>query len=128
MSEMFCFDPLECYEHKVKAIIRSGVYLWDVLMHCERDGSLDSKILRQSEQANDIQRVLETYQSISLICFNGQAAHAIFKRHFSPSLLKEHGLECHVLPSTSPAHASMRPQEKLQHWEVIKHHLENNGL
>jgi len=123
MSQLLSFNVHSDYEHRVNAITEAGIFLWDVLKRCERQGSLDANILRQSEQVNDLEAVLTEFQTISMICFNGKAAYSIFKRHFS--ILNFQHIECHVLPSTSPAHASMSREDKLRHWQVIGEYLEN---
>lgn len=121
MSEILSFDVNDDYECRVEAVARSGIFLWDVLKRCERQGSLDANILRQSEQVNDLDEVLKKFNTISMICFNGKMAYSIFKRHFPVSFIQ--GIECHVLPSTSPAHASMSREEKLRHWQLIGDYL-----
>ena len=91
------------------------------MQRCEREGSLDANIVQQSEQANDLELYLRKYKTISAIFFNGKAAHTIFKRHFCVSNFMH--IKCYVLPSTSPAHASMTREKKLQYWQVIADHL-----
>ena len=95
-----------------------GVGLWDVLQYCERQGSLDSKIVTSSEQANDIIGLLSDYPDITKLCFNGQKAYQAFKRHLlkpNPSFFERYTLT--VLPSTSPANASIPKQDKFSVWQ-----------
>ena len=123
MAQLFSFDFAGDYQYRLDKLSQSGVFLWDVLKRCERQGSLDVNILRQSEEVNDLESAVKKHATISMICFNGKAAHAIFKRHFNASDFDH--IEFHVLPSTSPAHASMTREEKLQHWQVITDCLDN---
>lgn len=122
MSQVLSFESAVEYECRLELLRQSGILLWDVLRQCERKGSLDVNIKRQSEKANDIELVLKKHDTISVIFFNGKASYSIFKRHFLASSFKQ--VECIVLPSTSPAHASMSWKEKLESWRVIKQYLD----
>ena len=42
MGELGGFDPTLPYPERIAHIQRVGFALWDVLQHCEREGSLDS--------------------------------------------------------------------------------------
>ena len=68
------------YEERVRRLQDVGFALWDVLKHCEREGSLDSKIVKASEAPNDIETLLNTYPNIHLIVFNGGKAAESFRR------------------------------------------------
>ena len=41
------------YSHRVLKVKAAGVAVWDVLSDCDRIGSLDSNIIRDSERVND---------------------------------------------------------------------------
>ncbi|MCO4786679.1 DNA-deoxyinosine glycosylase [Marinomonas atlantica] len=106
------------YAERVAMLKRFKVALWDVLQHCERQGSLDSKIVAGSERANDLLGLLSQYPNISKLCFNGQKAYQSFKRH----LLKNNPVffaayELVILPSTSPANASIPKEVKFEQWQ-----------
>jgi double-stranded uracil-DNA glycosylase len=109
------FDPALAYEKRVAALKASGIAVWDVLATCERTGSLDSAIDRASEVANDFESFFANHPSISRVFFNGGIAEALFKRHRG-SLYRDSRLTFVRLPSTSPAHAGMRYEEKLARW------------
>lgn len=121
MSQLLPFSIDDDYQRNIDALIQSGIFLWDVLKRCERQGSLDANILRQSEEVNDIELILRNYNTISAIFFNGKVAHSIFNRHFNTNNFEQ--VKYYVLPSTSPAHASISREEKLQHWRVISDYL-----
>lgn len=121
MSELFSFAEELSYQKRLEHLQHSGIVLWDVLQQCQRQGSLDSAIQRDSEVPNDIAALLAQYKSIKAVFFNGKAAHTMFKRHFLPELTAN--LELIVLPSTSPAHASMSREIKLTHWQRISDFL-----
>lgn len=105
------------YGIRTRAMKKAGVALWDVLKHCERQGSLDSDIVRHSEQANDILSFLDRHRHIIRICFNGQKAAAAFRRHIlkaAPELVTR--FEMLTMPSTSPANASQSVADKYAVW------------
>jgi len=115
MGEVLGFAVDAPYGERVFALRRAGLALWDVLAACERPGSLDSAIRRDSEQANDIAALLAAHPQIKQIFFNGGAAEATFRRHHA-AVLKRPDLTFVRLPSTSPAHASLRFEQKCAVW------------
>ena len=113
MSKIASF-PMELgYSERVAKVQEAGVCVWDVLSDCQRPGSLDANIVRDSEVPNDIASFLKKYPSISMLGFNGAASKAIYKRH---NLLVDEALGLCQLPSTSPAYASMKKEKKLDIW------------
>lgn len=100
------------YEEKKSCLLAQGIGLWDNLQYCERSGSLDSNI--KSEIPNDFEALLKQYPNVQKLLFNGQKSFQFFKK-FHPKLLVQ--LECHSLPSTSPANATLRFEDKLQEWK-----------
>ena len=106
------------YDARVRALLSSGVALWDVLEACERPGSLDASIRRESERPNPIGELLATHPGITLVACNGGKALQLFKRHVGPALsdaLKAR-VEVLGLPSTSPANASIPLPERERAW------------
>lgn len=106
------------YTKRVSNLQDAGYALWDVLLDCQRPGSLDSDIRRDSEKANDMVALIDDHPGIKLIAFNGAAAKQIFMRHCKHVLQQFPHLEWVQLPSTSPAHAAMTRAEKLAHWRT----------
>ncbi len=104
------------YQERLAAMTEARVALWDVLRQCEREGSLDSDIKAHSERPGDIVGLLHNCPQIRRICFNGQKAAAAFRRHIVPHLPAGRVFEMLVLPSTSPANASQRREEKFRIW------------
>lgn len=115
MADVLGFKPDAGYDCRVAALRHARIALWDVLAHCERDGSLDSSIRRDSEIGNDIAALLERCPQITQVLFNGGAAEAGFRRHQRALLLRP-GLSFVRLPSTSPAHAALPYAQKLALW------------
>ncbi len=102
------------YNQKKEMLKRNKIAVWDVLQACERQGSLDSAIVK--EVPNDFTGFLNEHPNVKIIAFNGQKAAAFFKKHVR--LTKDY--ELITLPSTSPAHAGKSFEMKLKEWEVIK--------
>lgn len=118
MSKLCNFSLESDYQARAKAITAQGFAVWDVLYDCERPGSADSKIVRASERPNNFNEFLEEYPSIKLIAFNGAAAKQIFMRHYAQIFSQVQNLASCQLPSTSPAYAAMRPDQKLERWRT----------
>ena len=112
LGALLGFAPDDDYAQRVQALQRAGIAVWDVLAECERDGSLDSAIDRHSEFPNDIAGLLAARPSIRRILLNGQKAATSLRRHV-PDL----PAECIVLPSTSPANASVPVAQKRAAWQ-----------
>ncbi len=107
------------YEERTRILREAQWALWDVLLHCERPGSLDANIRNKTIVCNDFERFLSAHTSIRTILFNGKAAEAIFKKHVKTALFFQRlkvKPELHCLPSTSPAMASMSYEQKLVIW------------
>ncbi len=120
MGALFAAHPELPYKQRCERLREAGVALWDVLSQCQRPGSLDSRIDRQSEIANDIPHLLARAKGVSRIAFNGKTAEAAFNRHVKTQLPAGRlaQIEFVLLPSTSPAHASRSYAEKLQAWRA----------
>lgn len=116
MGELVGAHPALPYPQRLQALKVAHVALWDVLHSCEREGSLDSDI--EQEEANDFAAFFAKHPNIAQVCFNGAKAEQSFKR-FVLGKQKLPPLELVRLPSTSPAHAGMRYEEKLKLWRAI---------
>lgn len=123
MGSVFGFDAQAAYPARVKNLVANGVAVWDVLQSCQRSGSLDSAIQRDSEIANDFDNLFMQQTSIKQVFFNGQAATKIFNRHCSEIIKNFQSIGWQTLPSTSPAYASKSFEEKRQIWQ--QHLLSN---
>lgn len=120
MAMLFDFDKHAEYEQRLEFLRAKGVALWDVLHSCKREGSLDSMIQLDTQMPNDFNVLFHKYPNIRAVFFNGAKAESYFKRHILPSLA-DHQLHFARLPSTSPAHASLSFDKKLEAWQVIRH-------
>lgn len=121
MSSLFGFDASLPYEERLVLLQQQGVALWDVVAAAERQGSLDTAIKGASVQANDFAGLLTDYPRLNAIFLNGRSVQTLFDRHVRKKQCLPDQLAVHVMPSTSPANARMRPDEKLKHWALLKH-------
>lgn len=122
MGEMFDAGPELPYAERIARLHRLGIGIWDVFKHCERPGSLDSSIVRESEVPNEIPELLRTHPGIRAIALNGGKAQQGFRRHILPRLDEElrERVTLLDLPSTSPANASISRDEKRRRWGEIR--------
>lgn len=105
------------YEARIAGVNARGIALWDVLHACRREGSLDQRIVRGSEEPNDLARVVESHAELRAILFNGRSVAEFFHRHQIPrEFWPDLGLELLTLPSTSPAHAAMPAADVVRAW------------
>lgn len=112
------FDPGTSYESRVDCLRKHGIALWDVMQSCVRETSLDSDIEESSIIANPFENFLALHPRIRTICFNGAKAEASWQKHVLPMLLQAGDIAYHRLPSTSPANASIRYDDKVDAWRV----------
>ena len=115
MSELCAFDIGLPYAERCQAIAKRGIAVWDVIQQCEREGSLDSAINKQSLIVNDFEGFFAVHPNLSCICFNGGMAEQTFKRHCG-RIYKDKGREFIRLSSSSPANARVSRQEKILQW------------
>jgi double-stranded uracil-DNA glycosylase len=117
MSDLLNFDAESDYQARLAVLRSAGIGLWDVLRSCERPGSLDSAIVRDSMEVNDFGALFAQYPGISHVFFNGAKAEQVFLRLVAPTLGSP--VTCVRLPSTSPASASVTYDAKLRAWRAV---------
>ena len=88
------------YEEKKELLLKHHLAIWDVLMHCEREGSLDINI--SDEVPNDFKSFFSKYDNIKEIFFNGSKAEQMFNKYN----LYDNSKAYATLPSTSSANTS----------------------
>ncbi len=122
MAELCGFDLTLPYDEKMQALQVAGVGLWDVIGACERKGSLDTAIIRQSEQPNTIHHYIGHLSYLRVIALNGSKAAQAFNYHIRPRLSEDILVRLNILllPSTSPANASFNTARLWQAWSVLK--------
>jgi hypoxanthine-DNA glycosylase len=120
VGRLFGAGPELPYEQRGQRLIESGISLWDVCAAAQRPGSLDSSIVHSSVVPNDLGAFIASHPNISLICFNGGKAADLYRRLVLPGLPPAaRSIRTETLPSTSPAHAAMRFEEKLTRWAAV---------
>ena len=118
MGDLVGAYPALPYAERLHKLAEAGIALWDVIAACERPGSLDADIVKDSVRGNDFAGFFAVHRSITRVFFNGATAELNFRRHVLPGL-SGWSLPTRRLPSTSPAHAALSYEAKLAAWSVI---------
>ena len=118
MGDLLGAAPALPYESRTQILKSRGIAVWDVLASCTRDSSLDSDIDAASACANDFASFFSNHPGITHVFFNGAMAEKYFHTLVRQSV-ESRLLHYQRLPSTSPANASMRYDQKLNAWQVI---------
>lgn len=117
MGVLFDAGPQLPYAERLRRLVAHRVAVWDVLAAGRRPGSLDSSIDTSTAVVNDFELFFARHGGIRLICFNGTKAAELYRRRVLPTLgPTAAALESRLLPSTSPAHASLNFEAKLARW------------
>jgi len=125
MGTMFGAFPELAYRLRLRLLKQNRIALWDVCHSAFRQGALDASIDPGSIVPNDFATLFRSHGRIQLICFNGQTAEKLYRRlvlHRLPEPVRR--IPRVTLPSTSPAHAAMRLEQKLKHWEIVRRECE----
>lgn len=117
MAAVFQIDLNWSYDARVQALQRTHVAVWDVLQQCERAGSLDSAIQKETRYPNDFRRFFRTHTQIKTIVFNGAEAEKSFKQTVLPDI-EPFDYQLLRAPSTSPAY-TLPLAEKIKRWQVL---------
>jgi hypoxanthine-DNA glycosylase len=119
MCDLFSI-PYDAYEARALALKRQRVAVWDVLKACFRSSSLDSDIDDKTLVTNDFQGFFAAHSQIGRVYFNGAKAESVYRGRILPDLPDELASKAlRRLPSTSPAHAGLKLEEKIQAWRAI---------
>jgi len=101
-------------------LINNNIAVWDVLQHCQRSGSLDANINLTTAKTNDFSYLYNKYPTIKQVFFNGKLAEKYYKQHVLPAVINQFSyLEYQYLPSTSPAYAALKLEQKIEAWKAI---------
>ncbi len=108
------------YADRILRLNAHGIGMWDVLMSCHRPGSLDSAIVQATMEPNDFGAFYLAHAKVTHVFFNGSKAAETYKRYVLPRLGQDYAhLQYERLPSTSPAHAALNFQQKLDAWSKV---------
>ena len=121
MAALFNKDKPLSYQQGQLLLQTEKIAVWDVLKSCHRLGSLDADIEKDSIEVNDFISLFKEFTLLKFVFFNGGTAELLYKKQVYPHLPIEYKtLSYTLLPSTSPAYASMRYEDKLVAWAVLK--------
>jgi double-stranded uracil-DNA glycosylase len=121
MGALFGAGPEQPYAVRTQRLCAAGVALWDVCRAAVRPGSLDSAIDLTTVVPNDFIAFFAAHPRIGLVCLNGGTAARLYAGLVAPRLPAALArLPAVRLPSTSPAHASLRFEQKLELWQVVR--------
>ena len=124
MGVLFGGFPALAYRKRLQLLTMNRVALWDVCRSAYREGALDASIDAGSIVPNDFAAFFGSHRHIQLICFNGQTAGKLYRRLVLPRLPAQvRQIPQLTLPSTSPAHAAMRFEQKLEQWQSVRRAL-----
>lgn len=108
------FNSTSRLEKSRSFLNKIGIGLWDVYKEGLRKGSLDTGFIG-NPSTNEIKDLLNQYQSIKYLVFNGQKAYKAFLK-----AIGKVNIPCYVFPSTSSAYSRMTFEEKLKVWTKLK--------
>lgn len=121
MGDLFGAGPGLPYADRLTTLTHNGVVLWDVLESCYRSGSLDSAIDGKTARTNDFEMLFREHREMTHVFFNGRKAADLFGKRVRPKIEEiMPTMNYATLPSTSPAHASMDYEQKLERWAAVK--------
>jgi len=103
------------YDQRLAALLAAGVGLWDVHAEAVRPGSLDAAIKDAAD--NDLLGLVGGLPNLRAVAFNGGAAAKAGTRLL---VGRADRLALVALPSSSPAHAAMGLEAKLEAWMRLK--------
>ena len=108
------FNSTSRLEKNRSFLNNTGIGLWDVYKEGLRKGSLDTGFIG-NPSINEIKELLNQYQSIKSLVFNGQNTYKAFLK-----AIGKVNIPCYVFPSTSSAYSRMTFEEKLKVWTKLK--------
>ncbi len=116
MDELFGAGRELLYEERLAVLRKHGVALWDVAHSCRRKGSLDSNMTKV--EVNNFRNLFKMAPQIHTVFFNGQKAATLFRKLVVPNL--DRSMKFVILPSTSPANASVSIAKKKAAWKQVR--------
>ena len=115
LSEVFEEEFPKSLEDKKRFLDRHNIALWDMVKSCKRENSLDSSL--KEIEINDIKSLLKNYPNIKKIYFTSKKAQKLYHKNFDIMI------DSYYLPSPSPTYASLRFEEKLEEWRILKNEI-----
>lgn len=120
MGALYGASPELPYEERAALLVANGIALWDVCAAAFRAGSLDASIEPETIEVNDFASFYAAHPRIARVCCNGTTAAELYRRRVLPGLPAPWQQLAPVrLPSTSPAHAALSFEQKLERWREL---------
>ncbi len=120
MAKLLEFNHATIYEQRALILKNNKIALWDVMLSCERQGSLDSAIIDNTIVENDFASFYRNHPNIRHVFFNGGKAEKEYCKRVLPKLsIATKAIKYSTLPSTSPAMARFSFDVKLREWSSI---------
>lgn len=114
MFSLFNLPFTKDYNERTSLLIKNKIALWDVLQHCQREGSADSAI--KDEYSNDFASFFQQHPNITTVFFNGKKAKELFEKYNT----LPNNITPFELPSTSSANTWFTLEKKLGLWQIVK--------
>ncbi len=115
------FDvTLSSNEEKRAFALEKGIAMWDTYGSLRREAGNSSDANLKDLVPNDFRAFFKQYPNIKQIFFTGRKAEQGYKKHFG-----DIDIPTTLLPSTSPAHAAMKREEKENRYRAIKDALDD---
>lgn len=105
------------YDVRLVVLRDHGIGLWDSIGSATRSGSLDTAI--RDVAANPLATLVSTLPALRCVAFNGAKSASIGARQLEGA----GGFAVLRLPSSSPAHAALRFDDKLAQWTKLRKYL-----
>jgi TDG/mug DNA glycosylase family protein len=102
------------YSARKDRVRARGIAIWDTIVACEREGSLDAAI--RNAERGAIARIRRIARELRIVAFNGRTAAR------AEPLWRADGFETLTLPSTSPAY-TLPLAEKIDAWRALMRYL-----
>ncbi len=104
-------------DEKRELVLRHGIALWDTIGECDIHASEDASV--RNAVPVDIGRVLSVARIEQVLC-NGALSGRLYRRHLLPVT----GMDCLVMPSTSPANAAVPLEQLIAVWgDALRGHM-----
>jgi hypoxanthine-DNA glycosylase len=105
-------ENIETIEDKIALCKKHHIALFDSAASLNREANNSSDTNLKNIEVNDFEKLLKEYPNIKTIMFTGKKAEQIFNKKYKHLDIKKV-----LLPSTSPAYASMKFEEKLKKYK-----------
>jgi hypoxanthine-DNA glycosylase len=107
-------EDISTKQAKIELCKKHNIALWDSAKSLKREMGNSSDSNLKNIETNDFKQLLLDYPSIKTILFTGKKAESIFNKNY-----KELPVKKALLPSPSPAYATMSFEQKLKKYKEL---------